>query len=109
MILLGRILIGIGRLLDGVLFIATILVVARAVVSWVNADPYNGIVRFLRSSTDPLLRPIQRYIPPVGGGIDLSPMILIFALFFLRQVLAGTLVDYGMKILQEAQMSPLFS
>lgn len=109
MILLGRILIGIGQVLDSILFLAVILVIARAVISWVNADPYNGIVRFINASTDPLLRPIQRYIPPIGGTIDLSPIVLIFGLYFLRTALAGTLIDYGQKLRTEGALSSITS
>ena len=69
------------------------IVVARAVISWVNPDPYNPIVRFLHNVTEPVLYRIRRLIPVHFGGIDLTPIILIFALYFLEGVL-GNLLRY---------------
>jgi YggT family protein len=53
------------------------LVIARAIVSWVSADPRNPIVRFLYNTTEPLLYRVRRSIPCVFGGIDFSPLIVI--------------------------------
>ena len=69
--------------------------IARAIISWVNADPYNPIVRMLVSTTEPLLYPIRKYVPLVGGGLDLSPIILIFAAYFLKAALVVPLADYA--------------
>jgi YggT family protein len=63
------------------------IVVARAILSWVNPDPYNPIVRFLYSVTEPVLQRVRRVIPLQFGGIDFSPMLLIFALFFVSNFL----------------------
>ncbi len=63
------------------------IVIARALISWVNPDPYNPIVRFLHNVTEPVLYQIRRFIPVHFGGIDLTPMILILALIFLQGVL----------------------
>lgn len=71
------------------------IVIARAVISWVNADPYNPIVRFLVQVTDPVLHKIRRWLPPLGG-LDLSPMILIFAIIFLQSFLVPTLQHLSM-------------
>lgn len=95
MILLGNILFGIAQVLSMILTLAIWLIIARAILSWVNPDPNNPIVRFLRSSTEPLLQPIQRRIPPIGGTIDLSPLILIFLLYFLQYALVGSLTGYA--------------
>ena len=73
------------------------IVIGRAVISWVNADPYNPIVRFLIQVTDPILLRIRRYIPSMGG-IDLSPMILILAIVFLQSFLVPTLTQIGMSL-----------
>jgi YggT family protein len=70
-----------------------LMVVGRAVISWVNADPYNPIVRFLYETTEPVLSRIRRKIPISGGGIDFSPMILIIIIIFLQSVLLPTLVE----------------
>ncbi|MCB0332483.1 MAG: YggT family protein [Bdellovibrionales bacterium] len=75
--------------------LAVILIIIRAVLSWVNPDPNNPIVQFLRASTDPMMRPIQRFIPPIGGGIDISPIVLLFGLYFLRYALVESLIGYA--------------
>ena len=94
MILLANILYALGYVLSMALSFLIFVVIARAVISWVSPDPFNPIVRFLVSCTDPLIRPIRRYIPPMGG-IDLSPLVLILALYFLQMVLAQSLMDYA--------------
>jgi YggT family protein len=68
------------------------VVIARALVSWVNPDPYNPIVRFLHNATDPLLYRIRRLIPFQLGGLDFSPIVLLLALSVVQQVLVNFLV-----------------
>ena len=67
------------------------VVIGRAVISWVNADPYNPIVRFLYDVTEPLLVRIRRVLPIAVGGIDFSPVILIMGIIFLQSFLVPTL------------------
>jgi YggT family protein len=94
MFMLGNFLLALAKLLS-VAFSAYIwIVIGRAIISWVNADPYNSIVRFLIQVTDPVLHKIRRYVPPMGG-LDLSPMILIFALVFLQSFIVPTLERIG--------------
>jgi len=69
-----------------------ILVVARAVISWVQADPYNPIVQFLYTTTEPILQPVRRRLPPMAG-IDISPLVVMMIAFFLQQFLVRTLVQ----------------
>jgi YggT family protein len=63
------------------------IVIARALVSWVNPDPYNPIVRFLHSVTDPVLYRIRRIIPLNFSGIDFSPIILLVGLSFAQRMI----------------------
>jgi YggT family protein len=63
------------------------IVVARAILSWVNPDPYNPIVRFLYNATEPVLQRLRRLLPLRVGGLDFTPMVLIFALFFVSNFL----------------------
>lgn len=63
------------------------IVIARALISWVNPDPYNPIVRFLHSVTDPVLDKIRRVLPLNLGGIDISPIVLLVGLEVVRQLL----------------------
>jgi YggT family protein len=75
------------------------IVIARAVVSWVNADPYNPIVRFLYNATEPLLYRIRRLrLPVVVGSIDFSPLLVLVAIYFLRIFLVQSLSDLAVSI-----------
>ena len=67
------------------------IIIGRTVISWVNADPYNPIVRFLVEVTEPPLSRIRRFLPMSMGGIDFSPMILIMGVMFLQSFLVPTL------------------
>jgi len=71
--------------------------IVAAVISWVNPDPYNPIVRFLRSITEPVLYRIRRYVG-IYGGIDFSPIIAIFAILFLQSFLIKTLKDMAQSM-----------
>ena len=72
------------------------IVIARAILSWVNPDPYNPIVRFLYNVTEPALFRIRRLLPFDMGGIDFTPMILILLLVFLDQFAVPTLTRLAM-------------
>lgn len=97
MFMLGNFIMAIAKLINFVLSAYIWVVIARAVISWVNPDPYNPIVRFLRQVTDPLLVHIRRYVP-IMGGMDLSPMILILIIVFLQSFLVPTLQQLAMNL-----------
>jgi len=61
-------------------------VLIRVILSWVNPDPYNPAVALLERLTDPVMRPAQRLVPPIGG-IDLSPMLVMIGLVLLQMLL----------------------
>ena len=64
------------------------VLLARALISWIpNLDPYNPIVQFLYQITEPVLEPIRRLIPPVGGMIDISMLVAFFGIMILQQLL----------------------
>jgi YggT family protein len=64
------------------------VLLARALISWIpNLDPYNPIVQFLYQITEPVLEPVRRLIPPLGGMIDISMIVVFFALIILQQML----------------------
>ena len=69
------------------------LIVARAILSWVNPDPYNPIVRFLYNATEPVLGWVRRRVPIVFGGLDLSPILVLLAIVFLQKFLVASLMD----------------
>lgn len=93
---MANILSGIAVVLGAVLNFMLILIVIRAIISWVNPDPFNPIVKFLQAATEPFLRPLRRFIPPIGGGLDLTPMVLILIVLFMQQVLVQSLQDYAL-------------
>ena len=97
MFMLGNFIMAIAKLINFVLSAYIWVVIARAVISWVNPDPYNPIVRFLRQVTDPLLTHIRRYVP-IMGGMDLSPMILILIIIFLQSFLVPTLQQLALNL-----------
>lgn len=102
MLILANILRAVAGVLDMLLGMLIFLLIARAVISWVNADPYNPIVRFLNSSTEPMLRPLRKYIPIIGGALDLTPVALLFIIYFLKIALVQTLADYASHLRQAA-------
>jgi YggT family protein len=69
------------------------LVIIAAVISWVNPDPRNPIVQFLYRTTEPLLRPFRKILPPgKTGGIDFSPLLLILLIVFIEAFLSRLLM-----------------
>ena len=86
----GYLVAAIANLVDIVLQAFMLLLIVRAVISWVNPDPYNPIVRFLYRVTEPVLRPVRRMLPPMSG-LDLSPMVVLLAIYFLRSFLVPVL------------------
>ena len=98
MFMLSNFLLALAKLIDFVLSAYIWVVIGRAVISWVNADPYNPVVRFLVQVTDPILSRIRRIIPTMGG-IDLSPMVLILAIIFLQSFLVPTLKQIAVTLL----------
>lgn len=72
------------------------LVIIAAVISWVNPDPRNPIVQFLYRSTEPLLRPFRKLLPPGRtGGIDFSPLLVILVILFIRTFLSRLFLHPG--------------
>lgn len=98
MFILGNLLLAIAKVLDIALSIYMWVIIISALISWVNPDPYNPIVRFLYSVTDPVLRPIRNIIGYRLGPIDISPMIIILIIIFLQRFLITSLFDLGYKL-----------
>jgi YggT family protein len=87
-----------ARLLEIVLWAYFWMIIARAVLSWVNPDPHNPVVRFLCRATEPVLRPIRDRLPTFQMGLDLSPMIVLLAIYFLESFLIGSLRDLALSL-----------
>ena len=96
---MGNIILGITQVLDILLSSYKWIIIIRALISWVNPDPYNPIVQFLTRVTEPVLRPIRKLMQPWKmGGLDLSPLIAILAVIFLEYALIGNLREWGMSM-----------
>ena len=78
----------IGILIIELLRIYSLLIIVRAVLSWVRVDPRNRYVRILYVITDPILEPIQRVVPPIGGTLDISPIIALLLVWILEQLVS---------------------
>jgi len=99
MFVLSNFLVAIAHVLDAVLFIIYWLIIIRALVSWVNPDPYNPIVQFLYKTTEPILYPFRRLLPlDFRFGIDISPIIAFLAIMFLRSFLVPTLIGFAARL-----------
>jgi YggT family protein len=82
-----------AQILDMVLSIYMWLIIGRAILSWVNPDPYNSIVRFLYKVTEPVLGFFRRTFPLVYSGLDLAPLVVLLIIYFLRLYVVQTLFD----------------
>jgi YggT family protein len=92
---MDNIVIGITRVLEIVLNLYMWIIIIRALISWVNPDPYNPIVQILTRMTEPVLRPIRKLVPPYRIGIDFSPFIAILVIIFLQYALIKNLYRFA--------------
>jgi len=99
MFIVGYFLMAVARVLDIGLVVFMWIVIARAVLSWVNPDPYNPIVRFINRATDPVLYHIRRYLPLAVGGIDFSPIVVFMGIIFLRTFVVSTLERLALTLI----------
>jgi len=80
----------IGFLLSELAYIYSFIIIAAAIVSWLPVSPFHPIVKFLRSATEPVLRPLRRLIPPERtGNLDISPVIALFLIQLAIRLLQG--------------------
>lgn len=99
MFILGNFLKAIAVILDQLFNIYNIVLLIAVLISWVNPDPLNPVVRFLRMATEPLFNFIRRRMPfVVVGMLDLSPMVAILLIWFLRLFLVNTLFDLSNQL-----------
>jgi YggT family protein len=99
MFILANFLSASANVLDWIFQALEIIIVVRVVLSWANADPYNGLVRTVTIISEPFLIPIRRIFPPWRmKGLDISPVFALLALFFVRMFLVATLYDIVAKL-----------
>ena len=97
MFILGNLLISIAKISDMLLTLYMYMIIGSAIISWVNPDPYNPIVRFLHRATEPVLYRIRSKMPYMGG-IDLSPMAVILAIYFMKSFIVQSVMELGFRI-----------
>jgi YggT family protein len=72
-------------------------IIARALVSWLPVDRYHPVIRVLDQITEPILAPLRRYIPPIGGMMDITPIVALILIQILQAIVHRVLVNmyYG--------------
>lgn len=98
MFVLGNFMVALAKVIDIVLTIYMWIIIFRAVISWVNPDPYNQIVIILYRITEPVLGPIRRLLPMRNTGIDFSPVIVILVIVFLKYFLVETMLQLAARL-----------
>ena len=96
MFVIGNFIIAIANVLSMILSLVYWMILIRALISWVNPDPYNTIVQFLYRTTEPILEPIRRVLPQTG--IDVSPIIAFLGIVFLQSFVVSSLMHLGMAL-----------
>lgn len=93
MFVVENLIVALAKIIDLALTVYIWIIIARALISWVNPDPYNPIVTFLYRATEPVLAPVRRLIPIKGLGIDIAPIIVIMIIYFLQMFLVKTMIQ----------------
>lgn len=98
MFILANFLNALASVIDMVLSLYIWIVIVQALISWVNPDPFNPIVRFLYQATEPVFYRVRRILPLQFGGIDLTPMVVIIAIVFIKSFLVTTLHQLAYRL-----------
>jgi YggT family protein len=99
MYIVGYFLMAAAKVMDIVLLLFMWIVIARALLSWVNPDPYNPIVRFIHNVTEPIMYPIRSKLPINFGGIDFSPILIFLGIIFLRTFVVNSLLQMAASMI----------
>jgi YggT family protein len=103
---LGQAIGALASILNSLLELYFWIVLISALLSWVNPDPRNPIVRFLYSATEPVLFWLRRRLPfLLIGGFDLTPLVLLFGIRFVQHVLVTSLYELAVRIGSAAAIS----
>lgn len=92
MLILSNFFMAVAIVFNYALNIYMWIVIASAVLSWVNPDPYNPIVRFLRKATEPVFYQIRKHLPVTFGGLDMSPIVVFLVIIFLQNFVVKSLI-----------------
>ncbi len=97
MFIVGNAVLGIATVLDYALTFYSWIIIARALISWVNPDPWNPIVQFLNRATEPVLAPIRQRLG-WRMGVDLSPLVAIAVIMFLQTAVVQSLKMFALQM-----------
>ncbi|MDD5504192.1 MAG: YggT family protein [Candidatus Omnitrophica bacterium] len=98
MFVLGNFIMSVAKILDIVITLLYWMIIVKALISWVNPDPFNPIVQFLQRATEPILSPIRKGLKMQFWAVDVSPIIAILGLIFAQSFLVHTLVDLAQRL-----------
>ena len=98
MFLIANLLVAVAQVLDYALWAYACILLARVVISYINADPHNPLIRFLHSATEPVLERVRAKLPVTSGGFDLSPIAVWLAVMFLQRFVVRSLFDLAQAI-----------
>jgi YggT family protein len=98
MFLIANLLVAVAQILDYVLWAYAWILLGRVVISYINADPNNPLIRFLYGATEPLLQRVRAKLPVTSGGFDFSPIVVWLAVMFLQRFLVRSLYDLAQAI-----------
>lgn len=101
MFVIGNFLIAVATIIGIILQLVTLLIFVRALISWFSPDPYNPLVRFLYQTTEPILQPIRRYMPPMA--VDFSPFIALLLVIFINRFFVASLNDLGNRLRHQSE------
>jgi YggT family protein len=98
MFITGNFLSALAGVLNWVLWAYMWIIIIRALLSWVNPDPWNPIVQFLNRVTEPVLAPLRRRLPTWQWGIDFSPLVAVLAIYFIQVFVVGSIMDLAWRL-----------
>lgn len=95
--ILGLLVASLTKLVSLLLYIYLFGIFILSLLSWINPSSYNPVAGVIASLTEPLMRPVRKIIPPLGG-IDLSPMAVILGLYVARMLIMPPLINLSIKL-----------
>lgn len=99
MFVVANIVVGIAKILDAILNLYFWVIIASAVLSWVNPDPYNPVVRVVRNLTEPVFYRVRKWLPfTYVGGLDLSPLVVLLGIQIINSVLVQSLYQLAVRL-----------
>ena len=96
MVIIGNLLVAVGKILDLMISVGYVVFIMRAVTSWIEVDRSGKFYSLLITATEPVLDPIRRYLP--GGAVDFAPMAAMLILYFADIFVVESLLDIGFRL-----------